>query len=352
MLPTTSNPLTASAARVAQFRQRAMLATVHALSATATRVDDSRRLSRRLVEIDRDLRTQLQVSANALMVKKLSAAGARLRSRVPKDETERLREIPNTRLAAALGAQRVARLGITPTELAGGWDELKTQWHQWVPAAQRNALATALQLASVATDDEAATAASTKLAAGVDVGWHFLESALESWTSHLLYNPAAGADAAKPWGDLDPNQLVPTGLIRASVAVAGGAEPSTFVQMDGYAAPFQTGAPVGEIGTGATLSDLLTNSDAVSQQGYEWAHGPSMNPYQPHLDLDGVQFDAFDDPQLANNDGFPDNAYFLPGDHPGCMCDFVPLWLSNDSGSDTTDSTGDTGDVSDGGEGE
>ncbi|HEY5026591.1 MAG TPA: hypothetical protein VII76_16565, partial [Acidimicrobiales bacterium] len=94
---------------------------------------------------------------------------------------------------------------------------------------------------------------------------------------------------------------------------------------------------VGQIGTGQTITDLLTSSDNVDQAGYEWVHGPALHPFDPHDELDGVQFSSFTDDALANDTGFPDNEYYLPGDHDGCSCDFVTLWApvqQSDDGND------------------
>lgn len=87
------------------------------------------------------------------------------------------------------------------------------------------------------------------------------------------------------------------------------------------------GVDAGQVGTGSTISDLIQAGDA-EKHGYTWVHGPAINSFLPHEDLDGVEFESFDDSVLENNESWPDNDYFLPGDHIGCTCDFMPLWMS------------------------
>jgi hypothetical protein len=45
-------------------------------------------------------------------------------------------------------------------------------------------------------------------------------------------------------------------------------------------------------------------------------------PFEPHEALDGVDFETWDDPVLANEEGWPDTDFYAPGDHFGCLCDF------------------------------
>lgn len=100
--------------------------------------------------------------------------------------------------------------------------------------------------------------------------------------------------------------------------------------------------PVGQIGTGQTVSSLILSGGDSLQAGYEWVHGPSLHPFEPHEALDGVQFESFDDPALANDTGFPANSFFLPGDHWGCTCDFMPVW-SDLEGADASSDESEAG---------
>lgn len=292
----------------------------------------ARKLSRSLAEMDRDLRTRLQVLANSAIRRMLERAGARARSSVMKDERlkEYIKMVPNERVVAALGRSVTAALNISGLEIATpDWSDVKAAWDEWVPAVQEKALATALQLGGKGIPTEARDLARAALADNADAGWSTFETTLTSLAQSLLYDPHPGADPNQPWGDLSPNSLVPTGQVRAALAVAGGA-PAEATLIDGKTKGPQIIAgdvPVGQIGTGTTISNLISSSPDVEQQGFTWVHGPAAKPFEPHEDLDGTTFATFDDDVLLNTSGFPDNEYFTPGDHDGCTCDYTADWL-------------------------
>ncbi len=289
------------------------------------------RLSRKLTAIDRDLRTRLQTAANAAMLRQLERAGSRLRSKVAKDETLRskIAQRPNERVAAILGEEAVTAAAVTAQELIGGdWSSLKDQYFDWTEAAQKQALTTAMRIGSLAADHEAVQAAETAMATGRDAGWDLLSRSLTDLGHHLLYNPHPDVGPGD-WADLNPDTLVPTGTIRAVLGVVGGASPDRITTDAAGAVNVKLGDPVGQVGTGSTIHDLIT-AGGGERDAYEWTHGPSLNAFEPHEGLDGIEFPTFDDDALANNDGFPDNAYFMPGDHNGCTCDFTPLWTGGD----------------------
>lgn len=279
------------------------------------------RLSRKLMQIDRDLRTRLQTAANASMLRQLERAGARLRAKVAKDETLRskIAQRPNERVAAILGPEAVTAASVTTQELMGGdWSGLQAQFHEWTQTAQKQAVAAAIQIGGLAPEDDAVKAAETAMAAGREEAWAVLQGALTHLGHHLLYEPDPNVTPGS-WGDLNPDSLVPTGLIRVALAVAGGAP---------VAEPTDTlTEPFGQIGTGSTIGDLI-RSAGLTTEAYTWEHGPALNPFEPHEELDGVQFTSFDDDVLSNGADFPDNAFYLPGDHVGCSCDVVPMWVN------------------------
>lgn len=279
------------------------------------------RLSRKLMQIDRDLRTRLQTAANASMLRQLERAGARLRAKVAKDETLRskIAQRPNERVAAILGPEAVTAASVTTQELMGGdWSGLQAQFHEWTQTAQKQAVTAAIQIGGLAPEDDAVKAAESAMAAGREEAWAVLQSALTNLGHHLLYEPDPNVTPGS-WGDLNPDSLVPTGLIRVALAVAGGAP---------VAEPTDTlTEPFGQIGTGSTIGDLLREA-GMTTESYVWDHGPSIVGFPPHEDLDGVEFTSFDDDVLANQGDFPDVACFLPGDHAGCACDATPMWIN------------------------
>jgi hypothetical protein len=295
----------------------------------------SARLSRKLSAIDSDLRARLTTAANAAMLRQLEKVGGRLRSKVSKSEDLRTKiaMTRNEQVAQVLGRETVvSALGMSAGELmSNDWATFKAQFLDWTEAAQTQALRVAAQLAGL--DEAGATAsAATAMAGGRQEAWALLSDALTAISHDVLYDPSPGAEA----DTFDPNTLVPTGTIRAALGVAGGMDPTAFAPSGTGLATVDPGVVVGQIGTGDTISSFLSG-EGQSIAGYEWVHGPSLNPFEPHEDLDGTEFGSFDDAALANTGDWPPNAYFIPGDHRGCSCDFMPLYA--DSATDEADSS-------------
>lgn len=308
---------------------------------TASSAPDTHRLSRKLGDIDRDLRARLQTAANAALLRQLERVGNRLRSKVAKDETLRTRiaQRPNERVAAILGPDIVTAAGVNVDQLlSSDWSGLESQFKQWTQAAQKRALATALKLAGIPATAPAAVQAQAAMDSDRDDAWATLSTALTGLSQHLLYNPDPNTPDGD-WGDKNPDTLVPAGTIRAALAVAGGAVADKVTV--GETGTVSTGGFVGQVGTGDTITGLLTDVGGETDQ-WEWNHaGSVLNPFQPHEDLDGIEFAAFDDDALANSTGFPDNAFYFPGDHAGCTCDALPLWSFPGNPADDSSAQGD-----------
>ena len=157
----------------------------------------SRRLSRKLVAIDSDLRARLQTAANAAMLRALERAGAKLRTRVAKDETLRTKiaQRSNERVASILGPEVVTAAGLSPAELIGNdWSGLRAQFMEWTESGQSQALATALRIGSLDADSAAAVKAQAAMAAGRDAAWELLSESLTQLAHRLLYDPDPNAD--------------------------------------------------------------------------------------------------------------------------------------------------------------
>jgi hypothetical protein len=291
---------------------------------TASGAAESRRLSLKLAQIDRDLRTRLQVAANAAMLDQLAKVGGRLRTKVAKDETMRskIAHRRNDRVSAVLGRDAVTAAGIDglPDE---SWAGFRDQFYNWTSAAQEQALRTAVKLGALSDDAEAVKLAKAANTLGVDKSWEWLSQAMTKLGEHLMFNPDPNVGPTD-WGDLNPDTIVPTGMLRAACGIAGGNDVG--VSETGEAIT-TLGEPVGQIGTGATVTELLEGSGAEVEE-YQWEHASmTIHPFEPHLDLDGIDFTSFDSEALANTSGFPGNAYYFPGDHEGCSCDFCPMWV-------------------------
>jgi hypothetical protein len=80
------------------------------------------------------------------------------------------------------------------------------------------------------------------------------------------------------------------------------------------------------------ISSGIMGDNGIAAVGYTWVHGFVPNPFDPHVELDGVEFSSWTDDVLANNDSWPDVDFFMPGDHDGCSCDFMIAWGGSEQG--------------------
>jgi hypothetical protein len=286
----------------------------------------SERLSRRLAAIDRDLRTRLETACSAAMKRKLEQAGARVRSSLVNHPSEKVRmsiaHSKNDQLVAAVGRTMVAAVGLDPDGLVSSdWSGLRDDFMGWTAAAQAQALATATQIAELDSQDDAVQAAKVALAADSDKAWGAFENALEHLGHTLLYDPTGDATVE----GLSPASLVPTGVIRGALAVAGGGD---WAYDPGGVTTMNMGVEVGQVATGGTIRELIEGAGG-EVASWEWEHSSmAIKPFEPHELLDGLRFVEFDDPRLANTGDWPAVAFFAAGDHDGCGCDVVPIYLS------------------------
>lgn len=293
---------------------------------TASGVTDAqrKRIGRQLTALDVDLRTRLQVAATDALQRQLEKAGGRLRSKVAKDETLRTKiaQTRNEHVAATLGREVVTAAGFSAGDLVGNsWDTLREQFYSWTAAAQQRAIDLACTLGSIDAKSPEVLAARQAMTTNLDAAWALFSRAMTSLAHAALYKPDLNA------ADVDMDSVVPTGVVRAACSVAGGyGEQDLAIMMTkaGAEVPvIPAGVPVGSVGSGTTITDLIGTA-GMAPVSRTWVHGPSADPFEPHLELDGVTFTSWTDPVLANNGDFPSGqAFYVPGDHPGCMCDWT-----------------------------
>lgn len=304
--------------------------TLAALAAMATARPASTDAGRRLMEIDRDLRTRLLVLADTAMQQALTTAGNRIRSKMPQARTLAA-HVPRSHVGATMGRTLVAAAGISEDELlAGAFDALEGAFMSWGSAAQAEALDLVQKLATGFSTAER-DALGLRQAEDLTEAWAWLRETLASLAHARLFDPSP---LITTLGEADPALTVPAGLIRQAVTRAGGMSGVQTTGLNGGAAAWVSvtdggSRPAGGIGTGELIMGALT-SHAVQVEGYVWEVGFPAVPFEPHQALAGVTFTNFDDPALANNDSFPEFDFLMPGDHAGCQCDFTPVLLSAD----------------------
>jgi hypothetical protein len=275
-----------------------------------------RRLSRRLMTIDRDLRTKLQAAADAALHRALERAGNRLRAKARSnpDAAAKVDGVPGPLVAAALGRPLVAALDADDTDLLReAFDRLRSQWTEWTTAAAEDAIDAAARITGLDRDDPAVArtvaALRDSFADGAEAAWPALEANLNGLATTLMYEPDPAAEALGELAD----SLVPPGMIRAALAAVGGLSGA-------HPGVATAGNPLPGLTSGELLTGFMRDAGAEAVE-YEWAYGISSRPFPPHEELDGQVFTDFTDAVLstAGTGGEWVGDSFVPGDHSGCF---------------------------------
>lgn len=300
---------------------------IRALPASASllaAVRPDTRAGRRLIGIDRDLRTRLLVAANAAMARALEHAGNRLKTKMLASAETRLQ-------AKALGREHVAfhmgRDAVTAALGADVWDVawagLGESWTSWTATARDEAISVLSGVVGGLSDAER-LALSDRLTLAAEDAWSWLSDSMSEVADAKLFNPAA--EIAPALGEFDASLTVPPGLIRQAVARAGGAAGLDTAAGGAWVAVNPEGGDAGGLAFGQFARETL-RAKGAGIEGYEWDYGPGhrSQAFKPHLRLDGKTFVNFDDPVLSNGHGWPPFSFYIPGDHNGCQCDAVPI---------------------------
>lgn len=291
------------------------------------------RITSRWVDRDRALRVRLLTMADAAMSRALDRAGAQLRTRTRgqamyRDATD---GVSNRQLAAQLGPAVVRRVlaqdddtDVEALLFAGAWDELAARWDQLTAAAQSQVRR---ELAELGVDPETIERLAERQTDDRSRGRRVLVAALGAIAVGRLWNPAAPVVDAG--GEADTTGVVPAGVIREALSIAGGADGTT--TQGGAVVSATTDTPAGGLAAGqSTLAAAGTVGLAV--RDYRWDYGDTMRQaFLPHLDLDGVVFQSWSDAKLLNVAGWPRESYYFPGDHRGCECDVYPVLRTAES---------------------
>lgn len=308
--------------------------TASAAPTAAPTAADLRQLGDRQAHVDRQARDRLEVALEASLRAALTRAGNRARSRAQRDatasEVARSADSP-AEVVANLGEHVVHALGLDEDELlAGAFDEMRPQFERIVGQAQR----AALRLIPGGLEDDERREAEQEMAAALDDAWTWLRGRMLDLARERLYDPHPEAPAEGEW-DGAP---VPYAIVREAVARAGGVDTTLTAaigeRLRGRAR--DAWAAIG-VAAGSIVRRLLTARGIVQggQSGgdgrgaaFEWDYGDfgRERPFEPHEDLDGLQFANFDDPALEVQGSFPETSHYAAGDHDGCRCGVKFLW--------------------------
>lgn len=283
---------------------------------------------RRLMEIDRALRDKLLTAADAALTRALEKAGAKLRSKAQKDPELRhkLSSLSVDLVGLVVTPEGARALGVEPFALFDDTLEaFRNQFNKWTSAAVDQVVAVVLRMLALVPDvgpgQSIAERVRSAMLARVQRAGHELIDQLVKRGEQYLYDPHPDQQPGEA-----PDAIVPPALIRGALAEIGGALPGSG-GVDDSGDPARPGVPVGGLATGATVSDILREQGS-EYIGFEWAYGiTSERNFLPHVRLDGQRFTGWRVAELATpaNDNWL-GEYYTPGDHRGCMCDYIPLW--------------------------
>ena len=267
-----------------------------------------------LAEIDRALRDRLMVAADDAVLRALEKAGSRARSSLQ----QRNRELAAEDVCPRLGEERLGELGLREDSLlAKAFDALGGKFVRWTTQA-------ATQAARLVSDmlhlPLTALAALTRtLTARIPAAWKGLESRLTARALDRLY----GRTGDEQLGEV-PDTIVSPGDIRAALAEIGGLPPGG---VGGDGATIRPDEVLSGLALGRDIVEAI--EQRADRVGFSWKYGitPRERQFEPHKRLNGRRFLGWDDAGLLTDASTAwVGTHFAPGDHPGCLCDYVPTW--------------------------
>lgn len=306
-------------------REQIVLAATSRAVPAAHRID----LGQRLGNLEQKLRDRIQVRASEAMTAALRIAGNRLKARVQGNPVMRamVNGVDALGVVDALGADAAitAAGGDGGILLDGSFDDVGDDFDEQVREAQDHVV---VLLRRYAVDDAHATAAVDRFernqADNRTSGRAALVAALVALGTRRLFTP----DGRPDLGEYDARLSVPAGLVREALALAGGSSgpgrgPS------GTAPDLDLGV-AGGVALGPDALEA-TAAAGLSYDGYAWQVGWPSRPFDPHQQLDGVEFVEWDDEVLSFDDWPADEngGLLFPGDHDGCQCVAMPLFTES-----------------------
>jgi hypothetical protein len=261
----------------------------------------------RLAEIDAALRDRIMQAADDALIRALEKAGNKVKAKVQGKDAALALQVKGADpvdVCAMVGRDRLEELGLTEDILlAAAFAYLAVKFTQWstyaiTQSVKAVAEMTYLPLSTLAALTQAMTAR-------IPAAWKRLEGSLKDRAMAKLYGRAG--DELR--GEV-PDTIVLPGDVRDALSEIGGGSTTD-----------------GGIALGG---DILRTLDAQGPRvGFTWRYGvtPRSRHFEPHFAIAGRRFEGYDDPALIPEPKYAwIGSHYKPGDHSGCMCDYVPSW--------------------------
>lgn len=301
---------------------------------------------RKLMDVDRVTRDRLVAAADAAMTRALEKAGAKIRSKAQKDKAlvASIADVDVFSVSRVVGRGQCLAMGLTEQALlAEAFDGLEGKFSRWVEASIEQTIKIVLSMLRVKPESKRGQRIAKRLRTGMSSrtgsGWSLFRDRLFKLAERYLFSPVHVDDD----GELVPDLLVPPGLVRGVLAHVGGAHAETG-GIDDEGGAVHTARPVGGIGLGEEVATVLTDEGA-EELGYEWIYGitPVTRHFEPHFKLDGERFSSWKDAKLIPDAKFAwVGPHFQPGDHNGCMCDYMPTYALREYAEVEADNSAET----------
>lgn len=284
-------------------------------------------LGRRLMEIDRALRDGIIADTDTAIRRAIEKAGSRLRAKATRDPSiaASMRDQPLTAWAAKLGRDQCFALGADITFLLReAWDELRAKFTKRVTAAiQHIAELVVGKLLRRHPDDQATNRIIAAMADRIPPAWERYRDMLQANTEAFLFGE--GQQEQYDEGEL-ADSLIQPAAVRTVLADIGGLPETSGGTHQGRST---TGEPLNGLGNGHTVTREL-DAAGILTIGYLWVYGvtPQLRRFDPHWQLEGERFTSWNDDRLTPEPRYTKlvGAFYHPGDHRGCMCDYVPAY--------------------------
>jgi hypothetical protein len=280
-----------------------------------------------LARLDRALFDRLQQASSDALTRALERAGARLRSRLARDPELKplVAGVAAIDVASVVGRDAVVAAGVIEDELVEdeAFEEVAVLFLSLTGRAQKRVTRELVDVYGLS--DAEADAMGQRQSEARQIGAASLVAGLAGLAVGALYQPKPSAPAV---GESDPTARVPAGVVRSALSEAGGGPPTVKVDVSGRVVNVP---PVPDQPPALAVEGPITRdfggSVGLIETGFIWDYGPDdRDTFEPHFALDGEQFAGPEDSGLTNDEPFPPDPFYYPGDHAGCMCSTVPIY--------------------------
>lgn len=274
----------------------------------------------KLARIDANLFTRLEVTAQTALDRAVERAGAKIRRQVERQQASNrppanmalaamIDGRPNLDVGVILGRERVMQLALSDEELIP-----ESAFNTLENAAARMLLDSSRLVDGELEKLGAQPAQEADRRTWITAAVLALSVALRALAFRRLYTPKPGVPDPAETGEITDG-IVPASDIWATMTLAAGGIPGPDLRLRG-------------LGLSEVSVEALADAGYRTMQ-YRWDYQGFLprQTFEPHLQLNGVEFASPDDEKLRVGQGgeWLGRQFYSPGDHAGCRCIEIPI---------------------------